>query len=169
MLSLRDVRRKLQRLWPHLNERSRRMLAAAEATQRGYGGESLVSRACGLSRVTLMKGIQELDAPALATERIRRAGGGRRSLIRHNPRLPALLESLVEPLTRGDPESPLRWTCKSTRTLADELSRQGHSVCDRTVAALLYEEGYSLQANRKTREGSQHPDRNAQFEYINAQ
>jgi len=118
MVSLRDVRRKLQSLWPHLNERSRRMLAAAEATQLGYGGVSLVSRACGLSRVTIMKGIQELDAPALAPERIRRTGGGRRSLIRHDPGLPALLESLVEPLTRGDPESPLRWTCKSTRTLA---------------------------------------------------
>ena len=105
MVSLQAVRRKLESLWPHLNERSRRMLAAAEATQLGYGGVSLVSRACGLSRVTIMKGIQELDAPALAPERIRRAGSGRRSLVRHDPGLPTLLKSLVEPLTRGDPES----------------------------------------------------------------
>ena len=112
MVSLADVRHKLQSLWPHLNERSRRMLAAAEATQIGYGGVSLVSRACGLSRVTIIKGIRELESPALTTERIRRPGGGRHSLVRQDPKLPDLLESLVEPLSRGDPQSPLRWTCK---------------------------------------------------------
>jgi hypothetical protein len=145
------------------------MLAAAEATQLGYGGVSLVSRACGLSRVTIMKGIQELDAPALARERIRRAGGGRRSLIQHNPRLPALLESLVEPLTRGDPESPLRWTCKSTRTLADELTGRGQAVSHEKVAQLLRQMNYSLQSNRKTEEGTEHPNRDAQFRQINRQ
>jgi Rhodopirellula transposase DDE domain len=169
MVSQRDVRQKLQSLWPHLNERSRRMLAAAEAAHWGYGGVSLVSRACGLSRVTLMKGIQELDAPALTPERIRRAGGGRRSLVEHDPGLPALLESLVEPLTRGDPESPLRWTCKSTRTLADELAGRRHRLSHEKVAQLLRGMNYSLQSNRKTEEGGEHPDRDAQFRHINRQ
>ena len=169
MVSLQAVRRKLQSLWPHLNERSRRMLAAAEATQLGYGGVSLVSRACGLSRVTIMKGIDELDAPALAPERIRRAGGGRRSLVEHDPGLPTLLESLVEPLTRGDPESPLRWTCKSARTLADELAGRRHRISHEKVAQLLRQMNYSLQSNRKTEEGSEHPDRDAQFRHINRQ
>lgn len=169
MVLLRDVRRKLQSLWPHLNERSRRMLAAAEATQLGYGGVSLVSRACGLSRVTIMKGIQELDGPALVAERIRRAGGGRHALIRHDPQLPALLESLVEPLTRGDPESPLRWTCKSTRTLAGELAGRRHRISQEKVAQLLRQMNYSLQRNRKSEAGDDHPDRDAQFRYINRQ
>src|SRR5258708_23383496 len=107
MALLGDIRKKLQNLWPHLNERSRRMLAAAEASQIGYGGVSLVSRACGLSRVTIIKGIRELAAPALPPERVRRFGGGRHSLARQDPKLPEILESLVEPLARGDPESPL--------------------------------------------------------------
>ena len=143
------------------------MLAAAEATQLGYGGVSLVSRACGLSRVTIMKGLQEMDAPALAPERIRRAGGGRRSLVRQDPSLPALLESLFEPLTRGDPESPLRWTCKSTRTLADELAGRQHRISHEKVAQLLRQMNDSLQSNRKTEEGNGHPDRDAQFRNIN--
>ncbi|MGH7979952.1 MAG: ISAzo13 family transposase [Limisphaerales bacterium] len=169
MVSLRDVRQKLRSLWPHLNERSRRMLAAAEAAQLGYGGVSLVSRACGLSRVTIMKGIQELDAPALPPERIRRSGGGRHSLVWHDPGLPTLLESLVEPLARGDPESPLRWTCKSTRTLAEELAGRRHPLSHEKVAQLLREMNYSLQSNRKTEEGDDHPDRDAQFRHINRQ
>jgi len=169
MVLLPEVRRKLRSLWPHLNERSRRMLAAAEATQLGYGGVSLVSRACGLSRVTIMKGIAELEVPALTPERIRRAGGGRRSLVEHDPRLPRLLESLVEPLTRGDPESPLRWTCKSTRTLADELAGRRHPISHEKVAQLLRQMNYSLQGNRKTEEGADHPDRDAQFRHINRQ
>lgn len=163
------MRRKLRNLWPHLNERSRRMLAAAEATQIGYGGVSLVSRACGLSRVTIMKGIDELSAPALPAERIRRAGGGRRSLVQRDPKLPGLLESLVEPLARGDPESPLRWTCKSTRTLAGELTDRQHPISHEKVAQLLRDMNYSLQGNRKTEEGEDHPDRDAQFRYINRQ
>ncbi|MDO9006375.1 MAG: ISAzo13 family transposase [Aquabacterium sp.] len=160
---------KLQTLWPHLNERSRRMLAAAEAEQIGYGGVSLVSRACGLSRVTIIKGIRELSVPALPTERIRRTGGGRHSLVQQDPKLPALLESLVEPLTRGDPESPLRWTCKSTRTLAGELTDRRHAISHEKVAQLLRAMDYSLQGNRKTEEGEDHPDRDAQFQHINRQ
>jgi hypothetical protein len=163
------MRVKLQNLWPHLNERSRRMLAAAEAEQIGYGGVSLVSRACGLSRVTIIKGMQELSAPALPAERIRRSGGGRHSLVRQDPKLPALLESLVEPLTRGDPESPLRWTCKSTRTLAGELTGRRHAISHEKVAQLLRAMDYSLQGNRKTEEGADHPDRDGQFQHINRQ
>lgn len=163
------MRKKLQPLWPHLNERSRRMLAAAEATQLGYGGVSLVSRACGLSRVTILKGIRELGAPALPVERIRRFGGGRRALVQLDPGLPELLESLVEPLARGDPESPLRWTCKSTRTLAGELTDRQHPISHEKVAQLLREMNYSLQGNRKTEEGADHPDRDAQFRHINRQ
>src|SRR6516225_2314570 len=113
----RAIREKLMLLWPHLNERSRRMLAATEAVGLGYGGVSLVSRACGLSRVTITKGMDELAQPPLAVDRVRRPGSGRWRLVQRDPRLPELLDALVEPLSRGDPESPLRWTCKSTRTL----------------------------------------------------
>lgn len=144
------------------------MLAAAEAAQMGYGGVSLMSRACGLSRVTIMKGIRELGAPALSPERIRRFGGGRPSLIQQDPKLPDLLEALVEPLSRGDPESPLRWTCKSTRTLAAELGKRCGSVSHETVAKALRDADYSLQGNRKTQEGNQHEHRDAQFHHINA-
>src|SRR5262249_55926344 len=133
-----------------------------------------VAQATGLARDTIRAGLRELeyrqahpDGPV--SSRLRRPGGGRKSVAATDPELVTALGSLVEPLTRGDPESPLRWTCKSTRTLAEELTRQGHRISERTVAALLYEAGYSLQANCKTREGRQHPDRNAQFEYINAQ
>jgi hypothetical protein len=143
------------------------MLAAAEATQLGYGGVSLVSRACGLSRVTITKGLSELAAPPLSEERIRRPGGGRRSLTNHDPKLPELLESLVEPLARGDPQSPLRWTCKSTRTLAKELTGRRHPISHEKVAQLLRTLDYSLQGNRKTEEGDNHPDRDAQFRHIN--
>ena len=129
----------------------------------------LLSRACGLSRVTIIKGIRELSAPALPPERIRRPGGGRPSLVRQDPKLPDLLESLVEPLARGDPESPLRWTCKSTRTLADELRGRRHPISHEKVAQLLRQMNYSLQGNRKTEEGEDHPDRDAQFRHINRQ
>jgi hypothetical protein len=121
------------------------MLAAAEAAQIGYGGVSLVSRACGLSRVTIIKGIGELGAPPLPEERIRRSGGGRPQLVARDPKLPGLLDSLVEPLARGDPESPLRWTCKSTRTLADELTDRQHPISHEKVAQLLRAMNYSLQ------------------------
>jgi hypothetical protein len=166
------IRRKYQSLLPEMDERWRRQWAAAEARELGWGGVSLVARATGLSRPTIMAGLRELDQPVPQREaqadRVRRPGGGRRPLMLTTPALLPALEALVEPVTRGDPESPLRWTCKSTRRLAEELTRQGHRVGARTVAVLLHEAGYSLQANRKTREGLAHPDRNAQFEYINA-
>lgn len=166
------IQRKYQALLPELDERRRRQWAAVEARELGWGGVSLVARATGLSRPTITAGLRELDRPtpqrvAEAT-RVRRPGGGRRPLVETDPGLLAALESLVEPVTRGDPESPLRWTCKSTRRLAEELTRMDHRASPRTVAMLLHEAGYSLQANRKTREGGTHPDRNAQFEYINS-
>ena len=157
-----------------LDERSRRQWAAAEALDYGYGGVTAVAVATGLARDTIAAGLRELhyrrshpDEPV--TQRLRRAGAGRKRSTESDPTLVASLEALLEPLTRGDPMSPLRWTCKSTRRLATELTSQGHRVGYRTVAWLLHEAGYSLQANRKTREGSQNPDRNAQFEFINAQ
>ena len=161
------LKEKLSQIWPHLNERSRRMVAAAEAVQLGRGGVSLVSRASGLSRVTITKGIRELGEDSIPTNRIRREGAGRPSLVSVDPTLPEVLEALVEPLTRGDPESPLRWTCKSTRTLAWELGLQDHAISHEKVAQLLRSLNYSLQGNRKTEEGDDHPDRDEQFRHIN--
>lgn len=133
----------------------------------------MVARATGLSRTTIYQGLEELHrdpgSPSLAKERVRAAGGGRRPLTHKDPQLLVRLERLVEPTTRGDPESPLRWTCKSTRQLAEALRAKGHPVGRQTVSGLLRQLGYSLQVNRKTREGSEHVDRDAQFEYINAQ
>ena len=163
------IARKLARVWPHLNERSRRMVAATEALQLGYGGISRMSRLCGLSRVTITRGIRELEDKPLDAGRIRRPGAGRPSLVTRDPDLPRILESMVEPVTRGDPESPLRWTCKSTRALAKELTTRRHTVSHEKVAQLLRAMDYSLQGNRKTEEGKDHPDRDAQFQYINEQ
>jgi hypothetical protein len=143
------------------------MMAANEAVHAGYGGISRISRACGLSRVTITKGVGELDEDPVAAGRIRRPGAGRPTLLVRDPELPRALEALVEPLARGDPQSPLRWTCKSTRTLAAELARQHHPVSHEKVAQFLREMDYSLQGNRKTEEGRDHPDRDAQFQYIN--
>ena len=145
------------------------MMAANEALQEGYGGIARVSRACGLSRLTVAKGIRELEEKPVAAGRIRRPGGGRPRLLVRDPELPWVLESLVEPLARGDPESPLRWTCKSTRVLAAELTRRHHAVSHEKVAQFLRAMNYSLQGTRKTEEGADHPDRDAQFEYINDQ
>ncbi len=156
-------------IWPHLDERSRRLVAAQDAIRLGYGGISRVSRACGLSRVTLTKGVKELRGKPLPPGRIRRHGAGRQSLLAGDPTLLGALEALVEPLTRGDPESPLRWTCKSTRVLAQALSDQKHSVGHVKVSHFLNDLGYSLQGNRKTEEGDDHPDRDAQFRHINDQ
>jgi len=156
-------------IWPHLDERARRLVAAQDAVRLGYGGVSRVSRACGLSRVTLTKGVKELRGNALSPGRIRRHGAGRQSLLAGDPTLLGALEALVEPLTRGDPESPLRWTCKSTRVLAQALSDQKRSVGHVKVSHFLNDLGYSLQGNRKTEEGGDHPDRDAQFRHINAQ
>jgi hypothetical protein len=166
------IRAKYGSLSPVMDERLRRQWAATEARDLGWGGISAVAQATGMSRTTIMAGLRELALPeeerAIEAVRIRRPGGGRKSLTETDPGLLAALEALIEPTTRGDPESPLRWTCKSTRNLADELTRQNHPVRARTVAQLLREADYSLQGNRKTREGSSHPDRNAQFEFINA-
>jgi hypothetical protein len=156
-------------LWPHLDERARRLFAASEARLLGHGGVSTVSRACGLSRVTITKGLQELEGAPLPAGRVRRSGGGRPALEVLDPYLPRELEALVEPLTSGDPESPLRWTSKSTRALSAELAARHHPVSHEKVAQLLRQMDYSLQGNRKAEEGNGHPDRDAQFQYINAQ
>jgi hypothetical protein len=161
------LREKVARLWPHLDERARRLLAASEARELGHGGVTAVSRVCGLSRVTITKGMRELDEPPLAPGRVRRAGAGRPRIEVSDPELVERLDALVEPLSRGDPESPLRWTSKSTRTLAGELRAAGHPVSHETVAQLLRALDYSLQGTRKTVEGKQHPDRDAQFRFIN--
>ena len=142
-------------------------MAANEALHDGYGGISRISRASGLSRVTITKGVRELDEDPVAAGRIRRPGAGRHKLLVRDPELPRALETLVEPLARGDPQSPLRWTCKSTRTLAAELSSQHHPVSHEKVVQFLRDMDYSLQGNRKTEEGTDHPDRDAQFHYIN--
>jgi hypothetical protein len=159
---------KYQMLAPALNERTLRLFAAAEALSLGRGGISRVSRILEISRDRISRGIKELESETnLHPDRVRRQGGGRRKLLDSDPTLKADLEVLISPYTRGNPESPLRWTCKSTRKLAAALAGKGHAVSHSTVATLLDEMGYSLQANRKTTEGKQHPDRNAQFEYIN--
>jgi hypothetical protein len=171
--AIERTQRKFQALTVVMDERMRRQWAAAEAMELGWGGISHVSHATGISRTTILAGVGELKAQQLGEgcpgPGIRRAGGGRKLLVETDPGLWDALDVLVDPMTRGHPESPLRWTCKSTRKLAEELGRQGHPVSDRTVACLLYAAGYSLQANRKTREGKNHPDRNAQFEHINNQ
>ncbi len=154
---------------PHLNERQRRLLLAAEARALGRGGVSQVARATGVSRPTVHKALQELGQPGESGGRVRRPGGGRKSLRERDPALVAALEALVDPDTRGDPMSPLRWTCKSTRQLARALTAAGHPVSHDVVAELLHALDYSLQANVKTREGSQHPDRDVQFRYLNEQ
>jgi hypothetical protein len=162
----RGLAEKVAQLWPHLDERARRLFAASEARQLGRGGIAIVSRACGLSRVTITKGLRELDDAPLPPGRIRRTGGGRRLLELHDPDLADRLDALVEPLSRGDPESPLRWTSKSTRALAAALTQEGHAISHETVAQMLRSMGYSLQANRKLEEGTAHPDRDAQFQFI---
>jgi Rhodopirellula transposase DDE domain len=172
--TIERIRRKFDALGPVMDERMRRQWAAAEAAELGWGGVSTVATATGLSRTTITAGLDELRRRAEQPEapipaRIRRPGAGRKCLTATDPGLLPALEALVDPVTRGDPRSPLRWTCKSTRRLAEELTRQGHPIGPRCVAALLRGAGYSLQANQKAREGRGHPDRNAQFEYINAQ
>jgi hypothetical protein len=155
-----------------MDERMRRQWAAAEAKSLGWGGVVVVSRVTGIARNTITKGLTELSARerephADVSVRLREPGAGRKRATESNEQLAAALEVLVAPSTRGDPQSPLRWTCKSTTQLAAELTRQGHPVSASTVGRLLKAAGYSLQSNRKTQEGSQHPDRNAQFEHIN--
>jgi len=172
MTDERSIKKVFDALQPVLNERSRRLVAAAQAQALGRGGVAVVARAAGVARSTITLGIQELTvAPsALSGEhRVRRPGGGRKPLTEHDPTLLRDLEALVEPSSRGDPESPLRWTCKSLSKLAEALGKRGHRISARKVGDLLRELDYSLQSNRKTKEGASHPDRNAQFEHINAQ
>src|SRR5829696_4332471 len=156
-------------LSPHLDERRRRLLAGAQARALGRGGVTTVARASGMSRSTVRIGTTEIDQGPELTGRVRRPGAGRPKATERNPGLLAALDALVEPTTRGDPMSPLRWTCKSTRKLAQALQGKGHSISHTTVATLLGYLGYSLQANCKTNEGRSHPDRDAQFEFINRQ
>src|SRR5450755_1952932 len=167
----RRLAAKFEVILPHLDERQRRLLLAAEARSLGHGGVSLVSRASGVSRVTVTAGVSELEAGLEPSPgRSRRAGGGRKPLTENDPGLLEALDALVEPETRGDPMTRLRWTTKSTRTLAGELARQGHPISHHSVGRLLTGPlEYSLQANAKTVEGKQHPDRDAQFRYINDQ
>ena len=162
------IRQKYGALKDALDERTRRLWAAAEARAAGRGGFTAVLRATGMSSRTLSRGLRELESGERpAPGRVRRPGGGRKSATSLDPGLAIALEDLVEPVTRGDPESPLRWTSKSLRRLSEELRAQGYQASHTLVGQLLREAGYSLQANRKTREGAHHPDRNAQFEHIN--
>jgi DNA-binding phage protein len=164
------IKQRFESIEPFLDERTRRLLAAAEASVLGHGGITKVSQATGISRPTIAAGLAELADPTqVETKRVRKAGGGRKRTVDKDPTLLRDLESLIEPTMRGDPESPLRWTSKSVRHLARELNCMGHRVSHRLVADLLHALDYSLQGNRKTKEGESHPDRNAQFEHISAQ
>jgi len=164
-----QIAEKLAIVMPHLNEKQRRVLMAAEAKMLGWGGISKVAKATGVSRVTIHKALSEVEGKKVIAERVRKPGGGRKDILEYHPEILEKLEALVDPVTRGDPRSPLRWTCKSTRQLSQELERKGYSLSNVTVADLLHRLGYSLQANAKTLEGASHPDRDAQFQYINAQ
>lgn len=169
-MNVGTLKKKFKALAPMLNERGRRIWAATEARVIGHGGMALVSRATGISTSTIARGIQELESgKTVDPQRVRRPGGGRKSVREKDPTLLADLEGLVEPTASGDPESSLRWTSKSVRKLAAELQAMGHSVSRQLVAELLHAAGYSLQANQKAREGTSHPDRDAQFRYINEQ
>jgi transposase len=163
-----SIRFRFQKLAPKLDEKALRLFAATEAEALGYGGVSRVSRITGIARSTIIRGQQELrHGSAVAKGRIRRPGGGRKKISTRDQTVVGELERLVEPLSRGDPMSPLRWTCKSIRTLAKTLKSMGHAASHRWVWATLHELHYSLQGNRKMEEGNQHVDRNAQFEHIN--
>jgi transposase len=168
MVDLAAITQRFAALREVLDERSRRLVAAAESAAIGRGGVSAVARATGMSRQVIRQGMTELTEVGVHPPgRIRRPGGGRKRAVARDASLLRDLEGLVEPVTRGDPESPLRWTCKSLRKLADELRQLGHQTSHQLVARLLHDLGYSLQANSKTLEGTDHPDRNAQFEYLN--
>src|SRR6266545_1124557 len=173
MIDVGTIRTKYEALRPYLDERRRRLWAATEARALGRGGVAAVATGTGLRPNTIRVGVRELEAPGVvplvSDQRVRAPGGGRKPLTVHDPTLLRELEALVEPVTRGDPMSPLRWTCKSTRQLAEALTQRGHRVSHQTVAELLHTLEYRLQGNRKTKEGATHPDRDAQFAHINAQ
>ena len=165
---LTQVRKKFKTLKSDLDERGRRRWAASEAQVIGWGGVSIVSKATGISDKTIRKGIEEINCPTpLEATRQRRTGGGRKLKEKLQPNLASALDALIDPFTRGDPVSPLRWTVKSIRKITDVLNQQGFNVSHNTIRAMLHHQGYSLQANRKTNEGGNHPDRNKQFEFIN--
>jgi Rhodopirellula transposase DDE domain len=166
MSTIEELEQKYDLLFPHLNDRQQHLVAAVDAEQLGRGGIALVARVTGLSRPTIYRAIQSLHQPPLPVERIRHPGAGRKELADQDPHLLEALETLIDPETRGDPMSPLRWTCKSTRQLARLLRANGHPVSHMKVAQLLHALHYSLQGNAKTQEGKQHPDRDAQFRYI---
>src|SRR6201993_388795 len=168
VIDIEPIRERFSAVAPFLDERGRRLVAAAEAFAAGYGGIAAVATATGVAPSTIGRGLKEL-AQEEPSKRIRRPGAGRKPTISKDPTLLSDLEALVEPTTRGDPQSPLRWTCKSVRRLAQALKAQGHEVSRTLVGHLLNEAGYSLQGNRKTTEGDSHPDRDAQFGYINTQ
>ena len=170
MNSVALLTKRFASVWPILDERTRRIMAANEAIGLGYGGISKVRLACGLSRKAIAKGIHEIQNGIRPPEgKMRRPGAGRKSITEEDPSLVKALDQLIEPETIGDPESPLRWLCKSTRSLSVELSRRRHPISHAKVAQLLHEQNYSLQSNRKTEEGEDHPDRDAQFRHINKQ
>lgn len=168
MIDQNAIRERFLALSPHLDERGRRMFAAAEAKAAGYGGIAAVFRATGIAPSTIGRGLRQLAfGSGVSLDQVRRSGGGRKALTEHDPGLVEALLALVEPTERGDPETPLRWTCKSLRRLAAELRAQGHSISHTVVGELLRDLNFSLQGNRKTKEGEDHADRDAQFRYIN--
>jgi hypothetical protein len=163
-----QVKQRHQVMCAHLSEREKRIWAASEAITIGRGGDTIVSEATGISRVTISKGKKEVKGEVvISSGRIREAGGGRKRLIKKHPNIVKDLDTMIDPLTRGDPESPLRWTCKSTYKLAEALQAKGHRISQKAVYSLLQEMGYSMQSNRKIMEGKQHPDRDDQFHFIN--
>ncbi|MDR1486479.1 MAG: ISAzo13 family transposase [Deltaproteobacteria bacterium] len=168
MKNLTPLEKFFSDIWPHLPERQRRLVAAAEAKKQGYGGISAVSRACGLSRVTITKAIKELDETPFQPNRLRKPGGGRPTLEKCDPSLLSALDVLLDDAISGDPQRPLLWTCKSARTIAKELTRQGRSIGSNKVGRILKSKGYSLQANRYAEENEGHLDKNAQFNFISS-
>jgi transposase len=169
---IESIRQKFDAVRDVLHERARRIWAASEARHIGWGGESIVEQATGITRKTIRRGLREIEekpSAQLASHRSRLPGGGRKNSKTIYTDIRQELDALIDPVTRGDPASPLRWACKSIRKLAEELKRRNINICPNVVRGLLHEMGYSLQANRKTREGVDHPDRNTQLEYINEQ
>ena len=162
-----NLRKKLSGILFLLNERQRRLLVASEAVALGYGGVKILSDISGISCPTIRRGVAELNKIDKKFLGVRIKGGGRKTVTERNPDIKLILEDIIEPDTRGDPESPLRWTCKSVRNIAELLEQKGYDVSHQTVAALLHDLKYSLQGNRKTKEGKNHPDRDAQFRHIN--